>query len=500
MKDSILVQTLMALSDQEMDLMPYFLQNPFFNKGSHANQNTALFNLLKKIILENDLEKLDKKFIYKNLLTGTSEKEDSRYLENRMSELLNVIRKFISSKEVDEQWNDAFEAIAMIRFYKERGATKLQERAISRAQKILDKKPFLNQENPILKYWLDEEIFALKSLRNERKGDLNISETVKSLTVFYAKKLLELSLSEVQQGRVDPEFDPTWNVMIKDMRKLFRINEFLNSPSLIILEAALNLIEDQTEEPLEQLNKYLELLNKHIKAIPIDNLKDLATYARNYCNLKINQGYRGFRALRLTMYKEHYEQGWLFENDKLLPGTFFNMINIGLWSGEKKWTRKLLDEAKSKLHGPNQEKSIYYGFALYHTYEKEYEKAREFLNKLFQTKKFGDMSLERLIRVLEIKVLYEEKDDFIFTQLHNLLMFTRRSERLFNKQSRQMHVAFIKVTKKMAKINLQNDSEKKSNNKKLRNEIKKIEAQLNTPLSPIVERLWLQEKVHEILD
>ena len=497
MKDSILIQTLNVFSNEELDELLSFLESPFYNQGSHARQNVALFSLLKEIIQKENWEKLDRMWVSKKLLGTNFKNKDSRYLDNRMSELMSVIRKFIAQQELNNSWGETFERIAVSRFYKNRDLTHLQERSIHKARTLALKKPITLLENPILQFWLDEEIFKMESFRNLRKGDLNIPSTIKSLSIFYATKLLEISLSEVQQGRVDPEFSSTWNVMIKDMRRLFRIYEFCNSPTLIMLEEALILIEDQSEDPITQLQEYIQKLQKYKDTIPLNSVKNLATYARNYCTTKINQGYRGFRDMRIAMYKEHLEEGWLYENGKLIPSTFINMINTGLWSGENEWVHHLLTNYKDKISGTDQGKSILYGFALYHAYNKEFKEATSYLNELLQSKKFGDRSLERLVRVLEIKLLYEENDDLIHTQLHNFLMFIRRSERIFNKESRQMHIKFIKILKKISKLK-EDIIQKAIDDKKLTAQISKMEEQLNTPLSPIVERLWLLKKLKEL--
>jgi len=497
MKDSSLVITLKVFANEELEQLSFLLKDPNFNVGSHANQNIELFNLLKKIIHTDDSAQLDKAIISQQLFGKDKAKQRLHYLENRMSELMAVVKKYIVWKEVNERWGSTFEEIAINRFYKRNALIKLQEKAISKAKSYASKDPLALIENPILKYWMDEAIFNLENLRNQRKGDLHIPETVHSLSTFYAIKLMELSLAEVQQDRVNPAFNPTWNVMIKDMRRLFRIYEFFNNPTLIMLEKALVLIEDQTEEPLAQLQTFIQFLQKYEQDLPSSISKNLAAYARNYCTLKINQGYRGFRDLRITIYKEHLEKGWLFEDGKLIPSTFINMVNIGLWSDEKEWVKYLLENFGTQLNGLDQEKILQYCFSLYHVYDRQFDKARSHLNLVFQSKKFADVSLERLVRILEIKILFEEKDDLIYTQLHNFLMFLRRSEKVFNKTARLIHIQFIKIIKRLLKI-IESTGLNEMNSKKRLKELDKIEKELDTPLSPVVERLWLLEKLKEV--
>jgi len=62
-------------------------------------------------------------------------------------------------------------------------------------------------------------------------------------------------------------------------------------------------------------------------------------------------------------------------------------------------------------------------------------------------KTFGDLSLERLVRLLEIKTLYESGEELVSTQLHNYLMFLRRNAVAEHK--REMNMNFIKMLRQM---------------------------------------------------
>ena len=195
MNDTILVQTLKAFTPEELQELKDFLASPLFNAGSHANQNLALFTLLTEKINENNCNELDKIEVSKAIFGGIQKKDNTHYLDNRMSELMAAIRKYITWQEVNESWGGVFEGLAVARFYRNRELGQRQELALVKAKNVLDGSRHLPPNDIfLLRYWLEEEELWLESFRNQRKGDLNISASIESLTSFYSTKLLEIAL------------------------------------------------------------------------------------------------------------------------------------------------------------------------------------------------------------------------------------------------------------------------------------------------------------------
>lgn len=492
MEDAILIQTLSVFTSDEMDAFGQFIEGPFLNCSSNARQNNSLFYFLKeKIINRQPIERAD-------MLNAISTQEqlnpDSHYLENRMSDLMAFARKFVLWQEMQAQQGAVQEHLAMARFYRERQVAKREEQAIRKAQNVLNKISPKNKERPLLAYWVEQELTDFESNNNQRKGDLNTPSTIQSLSVFYGVHLLEIAAVTWQQERVVPGFRSEWKGLIEGVRVLFREQNYLGNVSIELLDKALFLLENEIADPHQALHDFLKKMSDNIGEIPDAIALNLAAYARIFCTVYIARGHSSLRPVRLSLYKDHLEKGWLLDNGKLIPSIFINMVNAGLNFGDKVWVKWLLDTHSDKVSGEDHERIANYGFAQYYFHTGQIKEAREYMTKLFQASKFKDSSIEKLVRILEIKILYEDGELLLDTQLHNFLMFLRRSERKLEKSKRQLHLNFVAVLKKMIslseKITTKNIGEVQKN-KILEN----INGQLNDPGFPVAERLWLLQKI-----
>jgi hypothetical protein len=498
MKDSILVQTLMAFTPNEMQELGGFLACPMFNGGSHANQNLALFTLLAVKIRENKCAEIDKSQVSEAVFDGIQKKDKTRYLENRMSELMSAIRKYIAWQEVNQAWGGTFEGLAVARFYRDRDLGHRQEQVVSKTKNALEEcHPMPPNDIFLLRFWLEEETLSFESFRNQRKGDLNISASIESLTNYYSTKLLTIAMAMLQQERVVPEYQSDWKLLVVKMRSIFKEYGYFGNSALILLDRALTLMEEESDKPFEQLQEFLQLLELSQEKIPYKISKNLAAYARNYCITMSSRGYKPFHAARIILYKSHLEKGWLYENGKLMPSTFMNMVNTGLLHGELDWVRDLLDTQQEKINGDDKERVIAYCFARYYFQCGQFDQTSKYLNTLLQSKKFGDASLERLVRILELKTLYEGNEELIETQLHNYLMFIRRNNNTLDEEKRQMNMNFIKFIRQIKSLR-EKTSFKQLNSMQQKTAAEKLIKTIENPHLLISERHWLLEKLKSL--
>ncbi len=495
MKDAILIQTLSAFKNDELESFGLFVESPFFNSGSNARQNISLFHFLKNKIA-ND-QSIEREEMLHAISTQGQLNPDSHYLENRMSDLMALAKKFIAWQEMQSQWGSVYESLAIARFYRDKQIGKREEQAIRKAQSALNKIPLNNKEHPLLKYWVEQELMDFESNNNQRKGDLNTPATIQSLSIFYGIKLLEIAMVTWQQERVVPGFVSEWKELIAGVRSLFRQHDYLKNAAIELLDKALFLLENNISDPHQALHDFIKKTNASINEIHESIAQKLAAYARIFCTIYISRGHSSLRPVRLSLYKDHLQKGWLYENGKLIPSIFINMINAGLNFGDKEWVKWLLDTHHERVSGEEQERIASYGFAHYYFHIGEIKNARKYLTKLFQSSKFRDSSIEKLVRILELKILYEDGELLIDTQLHNFLMFLRRSERKLEKSKRQLHLNFVSILKKMVSLKekIETDKINESQKNKITN---KIMEQLNDPNFPIAERLWLLQKIKMI--
>lgn len=487
MQESLLVQTLTALTPQERQDLEVFLQSPLHNNGQHARQNLALFHLLNNRIAQKKESDWSKQHIYEALSPGNIYQPG--YLENLMTKLLKLVRRFIAQQEASQHWGNAFEGLTMARFYREHGLPDRARQAIHRAKSDLSAASDERGNRRLLAFWLEQEISIQECLNNQRKGDLHVPATLQALTTFFGHQLLELATVLYQQQRVVPELLSDWQPVIEHLREILRERAYESDPAILMLDAALNLQQVASAEPRQTLEEFLELLRHHEAELPARIQKILAAYTRNFCVRYASKLEAGFR---LALYREHLEKGWLYEGGKLQPSSFINLVNISLKAGEADWLETFLQAHRGKIEGEQADHLLLYGFARWHFQKKQWEKVEEGIREARKQPKLLDIGLEKLMRILEIKICYEQWPDSERLQhlLDSFKMFIQRNKRALTENHQLLDKNFVKTVRQMMQHNRQVHLKKPG----LKG-IRKTIAQVEQGALIVAERDWLVEKL-----
>ncbi|MCK6694057.1 MAG: hypothetical protein L6Q97_18390 [Thermoanaerobaculia bacterium] len=487
MQESLLVQTLAALKRQERQEMHTFLHCPLYNGGKHARQILALFTLLAGYIEQKNGAIPEKEAVYEALFPGKTYRQG--YFENLMSELMALLRQFLTQREIELRWGPAFESVAMARFYRERGLQERAKQTIHRAKTELANPSVDLDERRLLAFWREQEISLQECLNNQRRGDLNVPGTLHALTVFYGHKLLELATVLYQQQRVVPELQSDWEPFIDQFREILRVHAHFDDPAIFMLDEALKFLKTRPENPKMALEQFLLLFRKYEAALSPTLQKILAAYTRNFC---VQYGNLLDGAFRLTLYKEHLEKGWLYEQGKLQPTTFINLVNISLSLGDDEWLWVFLQAHKAKIEGEQANYLELYGLARYYFQKQQWDKVEESILETRKLPKLSDAGLEKLMRILEIKTGYElaPEADRLENSLNNFTMFLQRNKRILIEKHRIMDKNFITIVRRMIRFHGQTDFKKRE----VEN-LQKTVSQVADLSYPLAERGWLHEKL-----
>jgi len=487
MQESLLVQTLTALTPHERQEMYPFLHCSLYNGGKHARQILALFTLLDGYIGQQNGAIPEKARVYEALNPGKTYRQG--YFENRMSDLLGIVRQFLTYREINLRWGTTFEGLVMARFYRERGLPERSKQVINRTKTEHYASVDHPDERHLLGFWLEQEISIQECLNNRRKGDLNVPDTLQALTVFYGHKLLELASVWFQQQQVVPNMESHWEPFMDQFRETLRDNAHFDDPAIFMLDEALKLLKSTPENPKLALEDFLDKFSKHEATLSPTLQKILAAYTRNFC---VRHGHLLDGAFRLTLYKEHLDKAWLYEQGKLQPTTFINLVNISLNLGETDWLWKFLQAHQDKIEGEQAEHLLLYGLARYYFQTGDWNKAAEGILETRKLPKLSDTGLEKLVRILEIKTLYEldPLGDRLENALNNFTMSIQRNKRGLIEKHRRMGNNFIAIVRQMIRFH---------DHARLREldvvKLQKTLGQVEDVAFPVSERHWLCEKL-----
>lgn len=492
MRDSLLVQTLTALTPSERHELLYFLQSPLHNSGRHARSITALFTHLEALIHDDHLENLQAESVSASLFPERPYNQS--FFSNLMSELLARVREFITQQYLKERSGQALQGIAMAQFYRMRNHPEQAAGALKRARTAPPSESDDKFEKALFRFWIEYEMFIQENQVNQRKGDLNLPAALQALTIFYAQKLLELSAALYQQQRLAPEVLSDWPDFIDPFRNMLAEKQHFSDDNVFVLDAALHLFEGEKGDPRETLTAFMELFSARESALTALVQKIAAAYVRSFLVLHD----RTFQdAFRFRVYREHLEKGWLYhKGHNVSPSTFMNLINLALRAGEVDWTKHFISIHRNRIED---EQAIHYyllGETILHFHLKEWETVFQLTQDIRRQARIIDVGLESLIRILEVKIAYETdpRSEQTAYLLSNFSKNLNRKKHQVNERHQLLDKHFVQIVRLLVKQNGKNTIAPAD-----RKALAEFQERLNDPGFPVAERLWLTEKVGLVL-
>ncbi len=498
MENSLLVQSISLLTPDEKMLLKQHLESSCFNSGKHRRQILKLFTHVADRIAEKKWEELEKKAVFEAIFPAKT--HETRSIENLMTELMNLLRRFIAQQEMAARWGKAFEEISLARFFRQRNMDEEAFKALNRGKTFLsgkDKLPL--EELPLLNFWVEKEQVATLSKNNRRKGDLHLSGAIEALTVFYGCDLMKFAATLAEQHINDPNLEEHWQPFLQKMRAFFAENGCFSNSVIFLLDQAIDLMSNIAEKTATEFQAFLSAFRQREHELPADVQRMLAAYCRNFVNRKRRQSAPFFNTLLFELYKEHLEKGWMYEYKKLQPVVLVNMVNLGIKANEMDWVLALIEKHRGQVLGKDADLVITCCLANYYFHTGQIKATHDAWLKLHTAPKLEDPGLDKLVRILSIKIAYEElepkipplpDDSSLLTLLKNFnATLTRKSHRL-NSHMLEVDKQFVKIVKAMVNS---------WGHPKERGKIKGHYEQLQAPGYAVAEKEWLLEKLRALL-
>lgn len=137
--------------------------------------------------------------------------------------------------------------------------------------------------------------------------------------------------------------------------------------------------------------------------LPADELRNVMTFAVNYCILRLNTDAHGFLRDVFDLYQTGLEQRIFVENGLMSRFTFKNIVSAALALGETDWAAAFIGDYAPLL--PPEQREAYERFCLakLRYQQRDYVEAQSLLHNLA----FDDVFLDLGARVLLLKIYFE---------------------------------------------------------------------------------------------
>jgi hypothetical protein len=466
MLQSKLLELLRTLSPRQLGRLEEFLASPFFNKNEDL---LAFFRALKPFAPGFSSPGLEKEAFLKK------EKWDARRLAYWMSDLLKQAETFLTVEALLE--DDHLGNRALLEMYYRNELAKHYKSVLDKAGRKLEEYPWRNAE---FFYWQ----FQLRHLeyrhsdKSQRTYNPHLQDAANALDTFYLVEKLRLSCDMINMAQqLNVAYDLRWT---EDILPIALRSAEVLAPAVQVYLAMYRMLKDSEDtraysEAKEKLWAFSALFDK-------PELTTLSIFLFNFCSLRIN------RFNDPVFWKEYLEVGkfllreeLIFEEGRLSPWLYKNLVTAGLNQQEAEWTLEFIQAYRDRLPASYQEPLYEYNLAHYYYHLGRYDEAQRTLMQV----EFKDVFLALSTRSLLVKIFYEtDQEELLFSHLEAFRIYLLRNKLLPEPNRRQVQ-QFIDFTRKLARI--------------ARHEVHKLpqlEAQL-PDASLILHRDWLLEKIAE---
>ena len=276
------------------------------------------------------------------------------------------------------------------------------------------------------KFFMDfrrEETYLMHYLPQLKRGESNISETARSLDLFYIVKKLQLmcemvNIRNVLQVEVVSQLD-------HELAAALQNGVYADVPAVSAwYNVWLTLTEPANEKHFWALH---ETLIRSFADFPLDELRDMFKYLMNYCIRRINTGDTAFIGTLLNIYKTLLERGIIFTDGYLSQWDYKNITAIGVRSGENEWTGTFIEQYRSKLRSQERENAYTYNRAYFLFSTGRRTEARSLLRQV----EFSDLYYQLDSRVILLKCYFEDGDeDAFFYHASAFRLFLSRNKQI----------------------------------------------------------------------
>ncbi len=342
---------------------------------------------------------------------------------------------------------------------------------------------------------LSEIEFYLTILLGNRKTDTELQNVIEKLRQSFFSSSLKYYCSMVNYEKIlKVKFDYPFLTQIK--------THLANSPDqqlpiIRVYYSLLKLLEEEQREDYYTLKNYLF---EHLDNFGITDIRQFFNFMTNHCIWKLRNGEKEFLRERF----EIYQKGILLQC--WTAGTYFsehqfvNIIKTAITLKELDWAQSFFDAHTDLLNPDVKDIFIHYYHALYAFELKDYQKTQEFLGRI-QTNE--DFTYYLQFKILYIKLFYDKRDLNPQNAETHIVNYEADALRQYLLKGNNRKMAepirllysnftnfFLRILRRKKKILFQK-SLTKANLVVLQNDLHN--------LKPVVERLWLEEKIAELM-
>ena len=480
MERTYLVELIKSLNAEEQADFQKFIANEYFNAGKQHSEVRDLLRIILAAAPDFLEAQLNKEVVYPQVFPDSPVMVEGK-LEKLMVELNKLLRTFLLIRYYFREKNEIQHQLDLGAILRERQLENRYQQLLAKTKSMLDAEPWKSAQHFYCQYQLELAFHELESIYNRQKGDLNLSNVLYNLDLFYYINRVEyLNRFLLQQKAANLTVPEPISFALRENPVPERYLK--DSTTLLIADKIFYLYKAEHPE-VADFQALADLLTEYEDKIEPEVLRYFFTYLRSLCTLLNNLGNQELLPVLHRIQRDNLERGYLYFNGKISPSALINVIIAGIRMKNFQWVEHVLETHKDRIYGDNETQDFYrYNKANYLFAIGKYEEALDWIPP---TSPYVDYLV--LGRRLELKILYELDSDLLPYKLDALKMFiSRASKKFLSDDLRRANADFVNLLNQI----IQSKPGDKNRAQQL---LQRIEAKKWT-----AERIWLEEKVKQL--
>ena len=467
MQNTPLIKYISSLNDADFLQFRLWLQSPFFN---HREELVKLLDWVSVNITNNFTltSNFTKEAAFQHLFP--SKPYNDQHLRHLMSYLLQQLRQFLIWQSL--QQNEVEQQLLLLENLQQRGLAKPFEKQRKKTEKILEKRPFRNDQFHFYEYQIQVEQYQFLKTQS-REAKMPLKEIASTFTTFAIANVLKWHCSILTHKSVtQTEYDISF---LEQILMYLEKGFYQNIPAIQIYYQTYQALTTGNESSYKQL-KILILQN--LKAFPINEIRDIILLAINYCIRRLNSGESDYLKEVFEWYKMGLRENIFIINGELSRFTYNNITLAGLKLKEYDWIKNFMENYKTHIAKTHQHDTYYFNLALWYQFQKQYEAVQELLLKVTFKDVLHALHAKRIL----LKIYYETKaEKALESLLDSIKIYLYRHKKLgYHKDN---YLKLVKYTQKLVRLNPYNKTAKTELRQAIENE------------KSLLEKAWFLEQL-----
>lgn len=425
-----------SLGNVERRQFSDFVHSPYFCKQPEVQ---ALCAYLSQLPRNPSSESLDRERIFPILSPGAP--FDLQRWRLWLSDLMVLLGKFIAQKAMEA--NPLLGQIYELRGCADRKLDRQFQYRLKKTRALIERSNPELPESPLHHFLLEATVNDYLR-QNPRIADTHTLPRIKALDHFYLYEKLKSACTTLNNRNVVDHAHDT--LFMDEILDHLSVQALPKHPILDIYRHVYLMFREA--DGLPHFHRVMSALDQHRSTLHREEIRDIYTFAQNYCIRRINEGHKNALAELFHIYQLLLDHGLLLDGGRLSPWHYKNIVAVGLRLGELQWVEEFIHGYQNQIAAAFRENAFTYNLAKLYYHQGAFTKVK----RLLQQVDYEDVFYSLDSKTMLIKIFWEEREVEVLESFAASFLVYLRRNKLLSAGHRLRYANLVKHVRKLNRV------------------------------------------------